>query len=153
MKMAFSIVVILLFVFGCSAYVYATDKLRGKLDRRAFLRAIDQVESGGRDGAHGAAGERGRYQITERVWRDYTNAPFKNAHRKDLAHAVAEKHLDWIVNQLELADWPVDAESCASAWNAGLTATVNNRLTSASRNYAERVRNLYEEMTKRGGAS
>lgn len=153
MKTVFSILIIFLFVVGCSAYVYAADRLRSRLDRRAFLRAIDQVESGGRDGARGADGERGRYQITRRVWASYTNTPFIHAHRRDLAHAVAEQHLDWIVNQLDLAGWPSDAEACAMAWNAGLTATVNNHLSPASRDYAERVRNLYEELTKKGGAS
>lgn len=148
MKFYFWIIVIFLYAAGCAVYVYAVDRLRSGLDVRAFLASIDQVESGRDDAALGHAGERGRYQITRRVWSRYTAAPFRHAHRQDLANAVAEKHLGWIVRQLEEAQLAADPYNCALAWNAGLTATVNGRVTAATRDYAERVLNLYKEVKK-----
>lgn len=121
---------------------------RIKIVRRAFLKAIDQVETGGRDDALGAAGERGRYQLSRSVWELHSKKPFAYAHNRMFAHAVAERHFDRLVHQLELANWPADAESIAAAWNAGLSATVNNHLTAATRDYAQRVANLYAENLK-----
>ena len=152
MKWFIIIPLIVLGISGLCLLATAANSLRIVVDRKIFLRAIDEVESGGRDAARGAAGERGRYQLTQRVWSQHTASPFKHAHRRDLAHAVAEQHFDWIVNQLEMAGWPADVESVALAWNAGLTATINCRTPASSQDYAQRVCNLYADMLKAGGA-
>lgn len=148
MKTILTCIVILLVIIGCSVCAYAADSLRLVVDRRAFLKAIDQVESGGRDRALGRAGERSRYQLTEAAWYQHTRKDFSYAKNRMLAHGVAERHFDWIVSQLTLADWPADVESIATAWNIGLTATINNRVPSTTRDYAKRVENLYLEFLK-----
>lgn len=148
MKTICMLAVLLVFIGCASAVGYAAELLRAPVDRKTFLRALDQVESGGRDKAVGGDGERGRYQITRAVWSQHTRKPFELAHKRVFAHAVAEQHFDWIARQLIEADWPVDVESVAMAWNAGLTATINNRVPSSTKDYAKRIENLYNEYRK-----
>lgn len=152
MKTMLQCLIILAFIVGCSAYAFAADQLRVTVDRKTFLKAIDQVESGGRDRARGAAGERSRYQLTESVWKQYTATPFRFAHRRDLAAAIAEQHFDWIIGCLLSADLPADVEHVALCWNAGVSAVRNNRLLPVHHDYAARVGNLYVDF-KKGGAS
>ena len=130
----------------CSVGAWAVDAFRVTVDRRTFLRAIGEVESGGRDHAVGSAGERGRYQLTRGVWAQHTLADFKLAHRPGFAYAVAEKHFDWLLGGLLAADYPANVRFMAAAWNAGLSAVVNRRVPKESWEYADRVENLYEAM-------
>lgn len=146
MKTVIYCAILLVFIIGASAIAGAVEVFRASVDRKTFLKAIAQVESGDQDGAVGPDGERGRYQISRAVWKQHTKADFRFAHRRAFAYAIAERHFDHIVEQLEAAGWSADAQSIASAWNAGLTATINRQLSSATRDYSQRVDNLYKAL-------
>lgn len=148
MKTIFLLLVIGLFVAGATVCALAVDAMRVTVDRKTFLRAIGAIESGDRDSARGQAGERGRYQLTRAVWEQHCKADFKHAHRRVFAYAIAEKHFDWLVGGLLAAELPADVEHLALCWNAGLSAVVNNRIPAPSREYAERVGNLYADFNK-----
>lgn len=148
MKTILCCLVLGLFIGGATVAAWAVDALRVTVDRKTFLRAIGAIESGDRDSARGQAGERGRYQLTRAVWEQHCKADFKHAHRRVFAYAVAEKHFDWLVGGLLAADLPADVEHLALCWNAGLSATVNNRVPSSTRDYAKRIENLYNEYRK-----
>lgn len=148
MKTILMVLIIGLFVVCASACAWAIDAIRVSVDRRTFLRAIAAVESGDRDSAQGQAGERGRYQLTRAVWQQHTKADFRHAHRRIFAYAIAEKHFDWLVGGLLAANFRADVERLALCWNAGLSAVVNNRIPQASREYAERVGNIYTEIIR-----
>lgn len=141
--------VLTLFFVGVFS-AHAVEAARVTVDRRSFLAAIDMVESGGRDSARGMAGELGRYQLTPAVWSQHTKAPFRHARRRVFAHAIAERHFDWLVSCLLAANRPATVENMALCWNAGFTAVKNNRLLPAHRDYAERVRNLVEDFNREG---
>lgn len=105
------------------------------LDRSRLLDCLAQVESGRNDMATARRGGRvvalGRYQITEPVWFQHTNRPWKLAHNFHFATIVAERHLmhlEKLVNPN-----PFDL---AHAWRYGLRGvTVDD--------YPNRVHNLY----------
>ena len=52
--------------------------------------ALSQTESDDNDLAVGLAGERSRYQITEKVWRENTSLPFSDAVKPAIALWVVE---------------------------------------------------------------
>jgi soluble lytic murein transglycosylase-like protein len=106
-----------------------------------LLLAISLVESDANDAAIGKSGERGRYQITARTWRQHSPYPHHNAHNPVLSRQVATKHIEWIVKNL-----PMDKRQkpfyVAAAWNAGVRRK-KRPIPASSMDYAERVANLY----------
>lgn len=94
----------------------------------------------------GKAGERSRYQITRDVWEKYTSEPFERAsssYPEDMALQthVAKQHLLYLATNVKNPS----VFRIAAAWNAGLTAVNEGRTPIDSINFADRVRNLYEE--------
>jgi hypothetical protein len=55
------------------------------------LRALAEVETGTKDRAIGRAGEVSRYQISPRVWRQYSHLPLEAADNPFTAQAVVVK--------------------------------------------------------------
>lgn len=132
-----------LFLLSVSILVYYfTPSARAA----TLLEAIAQVESGANDRAVGKAGERSRYQIRPRTWRQYS--PSRNYADPLLAAAVAQKHLDWLKTQFRNTRKfePSDLD-LAIAWQLGFEGYKRkgfdpSRLTPASRDRARRVLNL-----------
>lgn len=102
------------------------------LDEARLLWAIAQVETGGID-RHGAAGERSIYQLTPAVWRQYQGTSRQRA----LAH------LRWLASRV---DNPTPYR-VALVWNGGLGAL--RRPAASTRDYAQRVENLYLDAADR----
>lgn len=105
-----------------------------------FLLALATVETGCRDGAVGAHGEKGRYAITERVWRTHTKLPFGRAREHVFSRACAVQHVAWLQCRLP-AGSREDPAAVAAAWNGGLKGMARER----PRDFGRRVANLYHE--------
>jgi hypothetical protein len=130
----FSRASLLLLFFGISAPVLATD--RGEI-----LMAIHLVENPNNSVKLGSRGELGPYQFRPGTWQMHTDKPFYLAADKQESDAVAQKHYEWITRGLTRAGLAVTPYSIALVWNAGLKATIQNKVPSSSRNYAMRVEN------------
>lgn len=115
------------------------------LDRSRLLDCLAQVESARNDQAVATRLNtpiaRGRYQITEPVWFQHTNRPWKLAHNFHFATIVAERHLA----TLEKLVNPNPAD-LAAAWRYGPNSPwpVNTEWFQAD-DYPWRVHNLYYE--------
>ncbi len=110
-----------------------------------LLYAIRQVESGNRyDLPPGRYGELGAYQFRREVWVQHTHAPFADA-RTPFADTVARLHYQWITEHLRHSGTPVTPWNIAAAWNCGVVAVNSDRIPWRSRDYANRVINLYRE--------
>jgi type VI protein secretion system component VasK len=119
-----------------------------EVDPAAFLCAIAQVE-GNSTTAIGKYGERSRYQFTGATWHSYSSMSFTSASCTDaisLAEQqhVAEKHLAWLQKNLPRPT----VKRLAMAWNAGRGAVMRGEISAATKDYAERVHNLYKEELK-----
>ena len=130
------------------------------LDLPRFLTCLAAVESGNKDGAIAERNNqplaRGRFQITEAVWFQHTNRPWKLAHNYMFAQVIAERHLHWLNTHLlnisidEVHHRPF---ALAWAWRAGLTSWNNrDKITETHRksellDYSNRVLNLYFDKT------
>ena len=102
------------------------------IDLAILLAAIATVESNTNDAAIGAAGERGRYQITREVWERWMPQPEYppafgswwevGSHDPGLSRWVATKHIEHhIIPELEKAGRAVTVYAIAACWNAGVT--------------------------------
>ena len=110
--------------------------------RDAFLRAVAEVETGNNPRKIGRLGERGQYQFRLKTWRQHTRRPFGEAHHPTIAHQVASRHYDWILQTLERNGRRATPYMIAAAWNSGVSRVSSGRIPAASRDYAERVVNL-----------
>jgi hypothetical protein len=108
-----------------------------------LLLAISLVETGGQDSLIGKAGERGRYQITARTWRQHSKAPHKLASDPVISKWVARRHLEWISGHLPPLQRR-DPFFIALAWNAGLKR--KRPPSPACLDYCHRVVNTYKRM-------
>lgn len=118
----------------------AADTARSGRD--AFLRAIAEVETGNNPRKVGRLGERGQYQFRQMTWRQHTKQPFRDAHNPAVAHAVAARHYDWILQQIERSGKRATPYMVAAAWNSGVSRVTSGRIPASSKDYAQRVVNL-----------
>ena len=113
------------------------------LDLSLLLQCIAEVESGNRDDLVGPCGARSKYQITERLWYQYSPLNFAFFCKGDRAYFIAREHMDWLYEHLNQpsAFW------LAYAWHGGLTAATNDfqsaKVHKLRHDYATRVTNLY----------
>lgn len=114
---------------------------KASINKEAFLYAIRQVESGDNHAAIGKRGERGAYQFTASTWKRYTDYPHENAHSETVSTVLAYTHLEYLVEKVG-GD---DVKKLALAWNCGLRGM--KKPSSRSKDYAERVMNLYLHKT------
>ena len=121
------------------------------IDDAAFLTAVAQVE--GNSTIHvGANGERSRWQFRGTTWYSYSTRPFYTASLTDAEslneqYRVARLHLQWLKNHLPRPTVP----RLAMAWNAGRGAVMAGDISKATRDYARRVQNLYDEELRSTG--
>jgi len=132
-------VVVYVLILGHSAFAW---------ERGDVLEAIHQVENPTDTMRIGRRGELGPYQFRPIVWRMYTEKPFSLAADRTEAQVVAEMHFEWIRRGLERNKVEVTPYFIGLAWNAGLQATLNGRVSANSQGYAQRVANLVEHATK-----
>ena len=125
------------------------------IDIAILLAAIAAVESNTNDAAIGAAGERGRYQLTRAVWEQWlpSSAWHYNdygweigAHSPAMSYWVAKKHIEHhIIPELEKAGRAVTVYAIASCWNAGVTGYLTHDRGSV---YAGKVLDEYGRRTE-----
>ena len=125
------------------------------IELATLLAAIAVVESNSDDAAIGAAGERGRYQLTKEVWEQWM--PDGNiigfgtwfevgAHEPAVSRWVATQHIRFgIIPELEKAGRQVTPFAIASCWNAGIEGYLKHDRGSK---YAWRVVKEYERREK-----
>ncbi|MDD2765721.1 MAG: hypothetical protein PHE83_17300 [Opitutaceae bacterium] len=105
---------------------------------KAYLWATRIRESGDCAWKVGSKGELGSYQFRYITWRQYSKRPFREA-QSVAADAVARRHLAWIAQNLTRLGYPVDPFHLALAWNAGVDAVANGRLSASTLEYATAV--------------
>ncbi len=114
--------------------------------RSDVLEAIHMVENPHDVRRPGRHGELGAYQFRQETWRMHSQAPFAQALDRSASDAVAIQHFEWISRSFTRAGVSVTAYNVALAWNGGLQAAIKGRVPAATRDYAERVNNLVEDM-------
>jgi hypothetical protein len=134
------------FVFSLGATASTARADTAAPNRDDVLEAIHLVENPTNSMKIGRHGELGPYQFRPTTWRMYTKKPFRLAGNDEESDVVAAKHYDWIKRGLQQEGLEPTPYRIALAWNAGLDATVRGRVSSSSRNYATRVKNLVEHM-------
>jgi hypothetical protein len=110
-----------------------------------LVECIAQVED-----AHttfvGKSGERSRFQITKAVWEQHSQMPFYVAslttpYALEEQYRVALAHVNYLYCAMENpSPWRI-----AAAWNGGLKGLQYGPFF-AARQYADHVRNLYDEI-------
>jgi hypothetical protein len=141
-KMIYFVVLPLLFfvVLSLAARADLRDQ-RSKINESKLLHAIEMVENWkGRDGQDG---EKGPYQITERLWHQYTLLDFTDENVREHGREVALCHLDWLHLQMKKHGIPETSFSYAVAWCAGWNALKTGIYSKAKEDYAKRVQNIY----------
>ena len=113
------------------------------------LEAIHHVENPTNSSKPGKFGELGAYQFRWETWRKYTSRPFTDALDRAKSDEIAVQHYEWIKAGLARNGIEPSVYNIAMAWNAGMTAVINGRVPAVSRNYAERVNNLAEDLHSR----
>ncbi|MDD2763451.1 MAG: hypothetical protein PHE83_05695 [Opitutaceae bacterium] len=112
------------------------------LDIARLLAAVAAKETGLRwDGRPGPGGELSAWQITETVWRQHCKAPFAQAATDhQLAREVAERHIHWLIAQIERRGLPVTPQRVATAWHFGLSHVARRTP------WGREVANLYHDL-------
>ena len=131
-------------VFLFTNLFFGEDKT---IDIDRLAKAIATIENW--DGhSVGAAGERGKYQISLSVWSQHTNKTFVLA-ASNHPLAVAEqrevviKHLEWIKGCLPGLKLKRSAFDIALVYTAGYGNVAAKRISPEKRDYANRVATIY----------
>lgn len=131
------------------------SRLQASSDDRTFLWAISQVETGGRDGAIGLCGARGRYQLSMATWYRFAPAGWahEGAHNPAMAEVVALRNVASIKKAIGIT--PQDTEkqvifAMAAGWVVGTSASPDRVGSPRVTDYCQRVWNLYLERKLRG---
>jgi hypothetical protein len=117
-------------------------------DRWETLQAIHMIENPTNSTRLGSKGELGPYQFLPGTWKMHTKKPFRLAADREESDAIAIKHYEWIKKGYERRGMEATSYRVALAWNAGLTAALKNSAPRSSHRYAERVKNIAEELKR-----
>jgi hypothetical protein len=112
------------------------------------LRAINLVENPRNSPRPGSHGELGPYQFKRATWHQHTRKPFSLAVERAHADEVAVLHYEWLRRGLIRNGIEPSAYNISLAWNAGLSAVVNNRVPARTHRYAEQVVNIVAEIQR-----
>lgn len=130
------------------AFFFVPTWAKASSDRWETLQAIHMIENPTNSTRPGSKGELGPYQFLPSTWKMHTKKPFRLAADRDEADVVAVKHYEWIKRGYEQRGMEATAYRVALAWNAGLGAALRNAAPKSSHRYAERVRNIAEELKR-----
>jgi hypothetical protein len=132
------------------AQSFSSPVVHPKVDRLKLMRAIAEVESGTKDidvpfKGTGKKGERSAFQITEKVWKEYTTESFKKASfDASLAQTIALMHLQRLQTLIEADLHAATPFVLAAVWNGGLGALRSPHKTTEL--YAKRVAAIYHSL-------
>lgn len=115
-------------------------------ERWETLEAIHRIENPNDSDLPGPCGELGAYQFSERTWHMHTTLPFERATERRVSDAVAVRHYEWLKENLLRAGIKVSPYTIALAWNGGLTSVMRGTMRPATRDYAERVNNIADQL-------
>lgn len=111
-----------------------------------LLQAIRTVEGVKHPATPGRHGELGFFRFRQKTWEQHTAEPFARCGRSPkLELEIAVKHLHWLVQGIVAAGEVPTPYRIALAWNAGLEATIFDRVPATTRDYARRVVNVFAE--------
>ncbi|MEO7413034.1 MAG: hypothetical protein ABIZ81_06735 [Opitutaceae bacterium] len=140
------------FVFiGCALAALTLAGNAMAASRWETLEAIHAVENPSNSPRPGRFGELGAYQFRAMTWRMHTSLPFSEAIDRRRSDEVAVRHYEWLKTTLTRAGVEPSTYNIALAWNAGANAVITRRVSSASRNYAQRVENLATALNANSG--
>lgn len=129
-----------------------TTSTSSSVDLQLLLECISQVESGNDDTKIGKHGERSKYQISPKVWRQWFPVSytwFERDCKGQLARHIADMHLNWLDKNLtpDYKQWiNLKIYPLAVCWHAGLNHwQTASHISSELNNYAVRICNLYDE--------
>jgi hypothetical protein len=127
-------------------------KPKDDLETASLMTAIAAVENSRYDQI-GMAGERSPYQITSTVWLTHSELSFLLASEdtgrsRDEVRRVVKNHLAWIRCRLPRLHYPASPYSIALVWKAGFGRCLTHKVRTQDVEYAKRVANVYEEITK-----
>lgn len=93
------------------------------------LATLGRIESGNDDSAIGAAGERGRYQISMVAWREVmASEPHQNAHDPRRASIAARRYLELCARRFEARRGrKPSAKELWLCWNLGVEGALRAR--------------------------
>jgi hypothetical protein len=114
----------------------------GHANDAELLKAIAEVEN------HRWSDPGGRYAIRYAVWSDRTSLPYRLASQERFATPVAISHLNWLRQGLKRKGIAATPYVLAGCWRSGFERWTSGNAPSSHRDYARRVRNLYEEATR-----
>lgn len=120
-----------------------TAKAVGRAETLAAIHAVENPRDSIQPGRHG---ELGPYQFRRSTWKMHTHVPFEQALDRTASDEVAIRHYEWLKRGLIRAGLSPTPYNIALAWNGGLTAAVNGRVSTSSHRYAERVSNITQEL-------
>lgn len=132
---------LLLVVLAMAIRLDAQERGAPSIKLSTLKSAIAQVE--GWSGKDGAAGEKGRYQITKSLWYQYTIEDFTDENVERLEDEIVDLHLDWIKLHLNKGRYQVTPYSVALVYCAGWTAYNTRTYSIRKGDYAERVDAIY----------
>ena len=138
---------VLLLGLGLALVSLLSPSLRAS-ERWEVLEAIHWIENPGNSTHPGPCGELGAYQFREMTWRMHTTVPFARAIDRRVSDDVAIRHYEWLKQGLARNGLPATPYNIALAWNGGLTAAVRGAVHAVTRDYAERVTNIAQELHK-----
>lgn len=146
-----SAVVIFLCIAVITLSAHVARKSPKPLDLTQVVEAIRQVEHWD-SSSIGQAGERGPWQLTRGLWFEYSKQPFWWAsgpmrNHKAEQHRVAMAYVEWIHDHLVHIPLPPTANSVALVYTAGWSGVKHGKPSKAKRDYAQRVQNVYDELT------
>lgn len=136
----------LLLVGAAFAFGFFAPSTLQASQRWETLEAIHWIENPNDSVRPGPCGELGAYQFREATWRMHTTMPFARAIERSASDDVAILHYEWLKRGLVRHGLEVTTYNIALAWNGGLTATVRGSVRARTRDYAERVTNIAQEL-------
>ncbi len=135
----------LLLAGAATAFILFLPGLRAS-ERWETLEAIHSIENPHNSPQPGRFGELGAYQFRESTWRTYTSVPFRRALDRQASDDVAVRHYEWIKERLVRNGFEVTPYNVALAWNGGVSALLRSAVPATTRDYAQRVSNVAQNL-------
>lgn len=151
-KMISASIVLFILLSVVAGVACANVREQKPLDLALVVEAIRQVEHW--DGRSiGASNEVGPWQVTPAVWREFSSKPIwwatiRSPECRAEQHAVALRHVTWINKHLFEIPLRESAYSIALVYTCGWKGVKHGNPSAAKRDYAQRVQNVYDELSK-----